>query len=312
MGGERSKGEGSPQYLSYRSGRTCFFADRDYELEWARGDGFWPGAEGISLLAHKDSTALLSGSMPPVFPLKYRLHTPSLRPGIDMRIELVIQASASGKPLPGRHTQAVHVFSGDLLCGRETLLRETGVTVYGSGEDDQLPRILSSFKIPHSTTNELARVSGKWLLMLAPDFDESPGLFQDLLSRMHQGLSVLVLLPKTEGFTLPPPDAADSFRMSGEEELAAIDQRLGAHRSPAFRENVTRFRLIAMGDEAGISASSGAGPGYPWAEWEKGGTRLILCGWDLTNSHDNDPGVGLFLLSILSGSCADRPTPHHP
>jgi hypothetical protein len=291
--------KGQAEYLVYLSGQTTFYAEQEYRLRWREGRDHWPDVEGYVVRVYYANKVILEQQVAPLSPLQVTLRYPAIRPGVRVDALLTISAHAGGQTLSGIHAQKIVFYSKERPEPFHNTFQSLNIGVLDFTEQKVLVRFLNEIGVSHTEVEDVAGFAGRWLIVSGADFNKTYSLFDELYSRWEQGTSVLALAPISGAFRLPAHQRGERVMLADAELIRDADRdwNLDIANGRASEHEVV-FRGTLVGEQIGYEPSKdGAGPS--WIALSRKGATLILCGWDLSALHEENPVAGLYLRHLL-------------
>ena len=287
------------EYLIYLSGQSTFYAEQDYTLQWDRGKDYCKNIKSFIVRVSFANQTIVERHLTTQFPLKFKLHYPKIRPGVIVKATLTISIYLNGQIQKDIHKQTIFAYSKEHLIKWDKALKNFDIGVLDQTEDKTLVHFLDSLNIPFTKVYSLSDFTGRWMICSGIDFGDNNSLFGKLYSLMRRNVKVLALPPIKGIFNFPPHKKGRRLIMSDEDIIKDMDKRFNLETIPNQSDGAeVTFQEKSLGEYIGIEISPN-GEGFSWVELAEGNDRMIFCGWNLADLHEQNPTSALLLRHLL-------------
>jgi len=287
------------EYLIYLSGQSTFYAEQDYILQWDKGKDYWKDTKSFIVRVSFANQTIVERHLTAQFPLKFMLHYPRIRPGVIAEATLTISAYFNGQVQKGVHKQTIFAYSKEHPIKWGAVFKDSVIGVLDQTEDKTLIQFLDNLNIPFTKVYSLSDFTGQWMICGGIDIGGNNSLFDKLYSLMQRDVTIIVLPPIKGSFNLPPHKKGRRLTMGDEDIIKDMDKRFNLEtiNNQSDGAEVT-FQEKSLGEYIGIEISPN-GEGFSWFELAEGNARMIFCGWNLTDLHEQNPTAALLLRHLL-------------
>ncbi len=267
----------------------------------------WHYAAGGRTLARQERAIEVAPERLETMPL--RLPVPDVKQGLILDTAITVSLLEPGAALPAAALdKTLRVFSPNPFADVQQWLKSLNIQVFDP--DHRTAATFEAARIPFRSVPRADALdtvrTGLLVVGEGISFESHRGVWNQLMNRIMDGVSVLCLAPSARTLPLlspdePVPGVLAGLRLERLPYSRALDKRLDAESWPPDGRVCTRA-IAVRGDRGrvvGESRPAEAG-GWPWMELAgQGGGRLILCCPAIIEKWETGPAPRYLLKRIL-------------